>query len=49
MIYPWEKEPAIEIKKDTYPSKCQTLILSKDANEAEKNGYARITPKGSRI
>ena len=36
VIYPWEKEPAIEIKKDTYPSKCQTLILSKDANEAEK-------------
>lgn len=36
VIFPWENESAIKIKKDTYPSKCQTLILPKDANEAEK-------------
>ena len=36
VIFPWGNEPAIKIKKDTYPSKCQTLILPKDANEAEK-------------
>ena len=36
VIFPWENESAIKIKNDTYPSKCQTLILPKDANEAEK-------------
>ena len=36
VIFPWENESAIKIKNDTYPSKCQTLILPKNANEAEK-------------
>ena len=36
VIFPWENESAIKIKNDTYPSKCQTPILPKDANEAEK-------------
>ena len=36
VIFPWKNESAIKIKNDTYPSKCQTLILPKDANEAEK-------------